>query len=172
MKKGKFWLSGLLSVLLLAFCGQAVAMETEWEKNLNELVKHYVRFWYRAYPIRGNNPVTQLVKGQRYRLYLGVANDAAEVHFDKVELKLVGYPRIQFYTDSSFKTPASEVKVTIEDLGKKGSESAIQGSSVYFIAKATVNKAPSGSSVAPVLFGLGIYAQPRPEGHYWEHVVW
>jgi hypothetical protein len=101
-----------------------------------------------------------------------VANDAEEVHFDKVELKLTGYPRVQFYTDSSFQTPVSEVKVTIENLGNKGSKGATKRSSAYFVAKATVNKAPSGNTVAPVLFGLGLYAQPRPEGHYWEHVVW
>ena len=172
MKKDKCWLSSLLSVLLFLLCAQAVAVETEWERNLNELVERYVRFWYQVYPMRGNSPVTQLVQGQKYRLYIGVANDAADVHFDKVELTLAGYPRVQFYTDSSFKTPVSEVKVTHEDLGKKDSQGATKGSSVYFIAKATVNKAPSGSTVAPVLFGLGLYAQPRPEGHYWEHVVW
>ena len=150
-----------------------MSIDTEWEQRIDAMVKSTISFQWSVYPHPGDEVVRTVEAGGKYRLQCRIRNIGSEVHFDRVQVRLVPcaptrfgeapQPPFQFYDDRTCRKHVERIDFDFEDVPP----GAGREFSVYFVANVT---ASNEGTLTP--FEVGIYGQVRPVGHDWRSQRW
>jgi hypothetical protein len=148
-------------------------IDTEWERTIDAMVQSTISFQWAVYPFPGDQAVRTIEAGGKYRLQCRIRNKGSEVHFDRVQVRIVActptsfgeapQPPFQFHSDDTFQKQIERKDFDFEGVAP----GAGREFSMYFVSNVT---ASNKGGLTP--FEVGIYAQVRPEGHDWRTERW
>ena len=96
-----------------------------------------------------------LIPNHDYRLRVSVKNTGTEVHFDRLQLRIVGVPGKLLLYDPGFTNPRNRVHLEFENVPPK----QWRNSTIYMRVMESISDEK--------LLTIGVYGLVRPEGHEW-----
>jgi hypothetical protein len=143
--------------------------ETQWELQMDDMVNKNIKYTFDIYDLT-DNVVNSIAAGVKYRMVFQIENLGTEVHFEKVNARLVELDHnspIKFYSDKTCANQVPRISLDFANLGGAGSGLDSQKKDVFFEATRNVTRVPYNGSITTPLFSIGIYGIVRPEGHSW-----